>query len=125
MIAENLPCMDFESSKHLLYGKALLDFAKGAAREYIRTRGDGHAFIQFIEDSKIETDENIFPSTLLWSLLVDCYESAPSQIKIRHCDILDFSDCHTYRDICLCFEHSYFLMYQASKNVVLVDEICA
>ena len=96
-----------------------------AAKEYIRTKGDGHAFIRFIEKSRIEANAKIFPSTWLWSLLVDCHEPAPSQIIIRHCDILDFRDCHTYRDICLRFEHSYFLMYQAFKNVVRVDETCA
>jgi hypothetical protein len=117
--------MDFESNKHLLYGKALLDFAKGAAKEYIRTKGDGHALIRFIENSKTEANGRIFSSRLLWSLLVDCYEPVPPQIKTRHCDILDFGDCHTYRDVCLCFEHSYFLMYQASKTMMLADEICA
>ena len=95
MIAGNIPGMDFERSKHLFYGKALLDFAKSAAKEYIRTKGDGHAFIRFIENSKTEANGKIFSSRLLWSLLVDCYEPAPSQIKMRHCDILDFGDCHT------------------------------
>ena len=125
MITENVGGMDFERSKHLLYGKALLDFAKSAAKEYIRTKGDGQAFVRFIENGTTEANGRIFSSKLLWSLLIDCYEPAPSQMRIRHCDILDFGDCHTYRDICLSFEHSYFLMYQASKNVMLVDEICA
>ena len=37
MIAENLAGTDFESSKHLIYGKALLDFTKNAAKEYAAT----------------------------------------------------------------------------------------
>ncbi len=116
MITEKLPFMDFESSKHLVYGKALLEFATSAAKNYIRTKGDRQAFIRLIENSKTEANGKIFPSMLLWSLLLDCYEPAPSQIKMWHCDILDFGECHTYRDICLRFEHSYFLSYQAFKN---------
>lgn len=124
MIAGNLTGTDFESSMHLLYGKALLDFAKRAAKEFIGTQGDRRALLRFIENSKMEVNGKIFPSKLLWSLLLGCYEPAPTQLKIRHCAVLDFSDCRTYRDVCLRFEHSYFQVYQASQNTILVPEIC-
>lgn len=65
MIAENLADTDFESSKHLIYGKELLDFAKNVAKEYAATQGDGHALLSFIENSKIEANGRVFPSKLL------------------------------------------------------------
>lgn len=123
MITENLTCDDFERRKHLIYGKALLDFAKGVTNEYIRARGDAPVLLRFIEKSKIEANGKVFPTKFLWSLFVDCYEPAPEQLTIRHCAILDFSNCLTYRDVCLHFEHSYFQIYQASKSAMFDAEI--
>ena len=124
MIAENMST-GFQSSVHLIYGKALLDFAKSAAKEFFRTEGDRRSLLRFIENSKIEVDAKTFPSTLLWSLLLDCHEPAPAQLKIRHCAALDFSDCRTYREVCLRFEDAYFQVYHASQNTISVPEICA
>jgi hypothetical protein len=125
MITENPTDADFKSSMHLIYGKALLDFAKRAANEFIGAQGDRRALLRFIENSKIEVNGKIFPSKLLWGLLLDCYEPAPTQLKIKHCAALDFSDCRTYRDVCLRFEHSYFQVYHASQDTILIPEICA